>query len=126
MSRRDIAFLNMAAKIAAMGSKDPSRIFFLGCVGIRSDGAIVKGRNQSAKNSPIIDQKRPNRTAHAEYRVANKLDYGAEIFVARIRPGDESWGMARPCLNCMKILRTKKVERVCYTISPQEYGVMYL
>jgi pyrimidine deaminase RibD-like protein len=111
---------------AAMLKSDNNRNYYIGCVGIRSDGVVVKGRNQSSNRILAANYKMPNRQAHAEYRVAQKLNYDAEVFVARVRLNDGDWGMARPCDLCMKILRTRKVRRVCYTIAPQEYGVLYL
>lgn len=61
--------------------------------------------------------------AHAEQRIARKLDKGSAVYVARQhRNGD--YAMARPCSSCERILRSRKVSRVFYTVGPKEYGVM--
>ena len=106
--------LNLALKKAMAGEK---RTYYVGAIGIRSDGTIVSARNGATDI--------PNRCLHAEYRLARKLDYGAETFVARIRR-DGHWGSAKPCDDCHKVMKSRGVIRVYYTIADQQYGVMYL
>lgn len=61
--------------------------------------------------------------AHAEARLAKKLDRGAIVYVVRInRKG--KLVMARPCANCLMILKSKKVKKIYYSISENEYGVI--
>ena len=101
------------------------RGFYIGAVGIRKDGAIVKSRN-----GPVIMDESVGKSsypaAHAEYRLCRKLDKGAVVFVCRIRRGDGSFALARPCIDCQRRLTSKGVKKVYYTISDTEYGVMYL
>jgi tRNA(Arg) A34 adenosine deaminase TadA len=92
------------------------RTFFVGAIGIRRDGTMVMAWNGSSKE--------PNRVAHAEFRLASKLDQGAVVYVARIKVGDWSLGLAKPCQACQKILKSKKVKRVFYSIGPDEYGII--
>ena len=94
-------------------SKKDRRTFRLGAVGIRSDGALV-----NSANGPT-DHPRPH--VHAEFRLCTKLDYGAVVFVARVKR-DESFGIARPCKDCRRILKSRNVKKVYYTISNEEYG----
>jgi len=96
--------------------KEEERQWLLGAVGIRSDGAIVYAQNG---NVAI-----PTRSAHAEYRLGKKLDKGSMVYVSRIRRDTNQFGLAKPCANCEKFLRSKGVKKVYYTISENEYGVM--
>jgi len=114
MNRKIFSFFEIAGKIAS--SKDDGRSFLLGSIAIRKDGAIVK-----ALNGPSQE---PNRLAHSEYRISRQLDIGATVYVARVRLMDGSFGMARPCSSCMKVLRSKRVAKIYYTINDNEYGII--
>jgi tRNA(Arg) A34 adenosine deaminase TadA len=116
MNRKIFNFFEIAAKTAR--SKTDGRSFLLGCVAIRNDGVMVKSLNSSSEL--------PNRMAHAEYRIANRIDYGAVVYVARVKLIDGSFGMARPCHSCMKILVARKVSKIYYTIDKEEYGTIDL
>jgi tRNA(Arg) A34 adenosine deaminase TadA len=108
-----IKYLYMAAKEASR--KIDKRSFLVGAIGIRSDGVVVRSRNEITQV--------PMPSAHAEARLTKKLDKNSEVYVARVlRSGD--WAMAKPCVHCLKSLAKKKVKRVFYTISPSEYGVI--
>lgn len=107
-------YMNIAKQIAV---RNDNRSFVIGAVGVRRDGVIVGSRN-----SPVVG---PCRNAHAEYRVARKIDVGAVIYVVRIlRSG--AMAIAKPCDDCRKILITKGASKVYYSINENEYGVMAL
>jgi hypothetical protein len=108
----------LAKKIAI--SKKDKRGFLVGAVAIRKDGTIVK-----ACNSPHMGESQ-NPKAHAEYKLAKKLDKYAVVYVLRVRRGDGSVGLAKPCPDCERTLRSKKVTKVFYSISDNEYGVLDL
>lgn len=108
-------YLNMAAGVALSGSK--RRNYMIGAVGIRSDGAIVVSYNGHSQF--------PERTIHAEYRCAKKLDSGAVVYVARIRI-DGSWGNAKPCHSCMKTLISRGVSKIYYTTGINTFESMML
>lgn len=111
--RQDIFnYLSIAAQTAT--SKDDERSFLLGCVGIRKDGVMVRSLNGPSQH--------PDRKAHAEFRCAKKVDKGAVLYVARIRICDGQLGMARPCKNCLKMMISRKVRLVYYSIGPNEFG----
>ncbi len=99
-------------------SKDDRRSFSLGACGIRGDGAVVK-----AANAPTIQ---PDRKVHAEYRLSQKLDVGAIVYVARVSRKDGSYEIAKPCFSCEKVLRSRGVKKIYYTISGSEYGCIDL
>ena len=115
MNKKIFHYLEMAAKIAKKNGMEKN--FLLGSVGIRSDGVLV-----SAFNLPT---KLPSRLAHSEYRLSSKLDYGATIYVARVRCDTGKFGMAKPCHDCFKALKSKKFKKIYYTISQNEYGIIY-
>lgn len=109
--------LNIAAKEAIKRNAIDKRCFRLGSVGIRSDGAIVYSRNTSNYIK--------NRKIHAEYRLSKKLDYYGIVFVARVLR-DGSLGMARPCPDCVRALKSRRVRKVYYSIANNEYGCINL
>ena len=113
MNRKVFNYLQIAAQ-AATRKKD-ERSFLLGACAIRSDGAIVVAANASSEF--------PERLLHAENRLTKKLDKGAIVYVARVKLIDGSFGMAKPCIDCQKVLMSKKVKRVYYTINPENYGI---
>lgn len=110
MNKKIFYYFEIASKIARRGD---DRDHFLGAIGLRSDGAIVSAFNGRARDR--------ERRMHAEYRVSKKLDYGATVYVARVLK-ETKFGIARPCISCMKALKTRGVKRVYYTIGPNEYG----
>lgn len=111
MNKSIFSYLNIAAKVAKGGER---RNFFLGAVGVRSDGAMVYSFNSPTQF--------PCKAAHAEHRLAKKLDAGSTVYVARVSNGQ--FAMSRPCASCMTILRNKRVRRIYYTIAPDEFGVI--
>lgn len=116
----DRKMLQMAANAALEGQDRPRerRQFILGAVGIRNDGVLVKSRNLSA---PL-----PAPDHHAETRLARKLTPGSTVWVARVSRKTWGWAMAKPCPGCERRLRAAGVERVIYTIGPDEFGTLIL
>jgi tRNA(Arg) A34 adenosine deaminase TadA len=112
-----LPLLLLAAKVANP-SIDRFRKAILGCVVVRSDGAVVSSRNGS---TPMPWGTSP--TCHAERKAIRKSDYGATLYVARVKKTGEI-AMAKPCEACMNALRSKKVKKIYYTINDQEYGVI--
>ncbi len=106
-------YFDIASKVAM--SKLDKRSFIFGAVGIRNDGRQVR-----AINSPT---EFPNRKAHVEYKLSQKLDKNAVVYIVRIRLLDGNFAMARPCSSCMKLLKGKSVIKAYYTISNYEWGV---
>lgn len=116
IDKKILHYFEIAAKVA--GQNKDRRTYLLGAVGIRSDGAMVM-----SKNGPT---ECPNPQAHSESRLAKKLDFGATVFVVRIRICDGKFAMAKPCPHCRRVLRSRGVKKVMYTIGPDEYGVLDL
>ncbi|MFW9873062.1 MAG: hypothetical protein ACFFG0_08185 [Candidatus Thorarchaeota archaeon] len=106
-------FFRLAKKVAAKGND--RRRYRLGAVGIRNDGVIVK-----SKNIPNI---LPEPQAHAEVRLCKKLNPGSIVYVVRI-DSENKLTMARPCQNCLRVMRLKGVRKCYYSISEKEYGVI--
>ena len=114
MNRQIWNFFEMAGKIAV--AKEDERAFKLGVVAVRKDGVMVFTSNSVSQE--------PNRRAHAEWRAAGKIDYGSTVYVARVRLLNGEFALAKPCFACEKVLRSRKVKRIYYTISHNEYGVL--
>jgi tRNA(Arg) A34 adenosine deaminase TadA len=109
-------FLQLAIQLSLR--RDPKCKYFLGAIGVRQDGAIVRSRNGGAANERTY-------SAHAEARLARKLDWGSEVFVARTR-SDGTIALAKPCIRCQNAMRNRGVVQVTYTIGPGEFGVLKL
>ena len=108
-------YFQMAKKVAI--KRSDKRKYRLAALGIRKDGTIVTSTN--------LPCRQPEKKAHAEARLARKLDQGAEVYVVRVlRCG--SLANARPCKDCQATLWRHGVKRVYYSISNMEYGVMTL
>src|SRR5215472_12129857 len=103
-----------AANAARFDSND-FRTHFLGCVAVRSDGAIVRARNASNK-LPVQD-------GHAECRALRKVDKGATFYVARVKK-DGGLGLAKPCPHCQLRMRLAGVARCYFTIDDHTFGTM--
>lgn len=93
------------ATLAACRKQD-QRHFRLGAAAQRADGVLVSAGNGPAQGKLA--------GAHAEARLARKLDYGAEILVIRVRR-DGSLGMAKPCMACQQMLEQRKPLAVWYS-----------
>lgn len=120
--------LNMllkAAEIALPNDNNDARNFWLGCVGIRQDGAIVCSKNGSVKFSTSIENYQLMPSSHAEGRVLRKLGKCGIVFVSRVAKKDGSLTLARPCPMCQVRLRAFQVQKVFYTINQTQYGVWF-
>lgn len=114
-------FRLLEAAQAAMNCNElcDSRRMLIGAVGVRADGAVVVSRNSSVMGMARYPP------CHAEWKLSRKLTKNSEVYVARVRRiGD--LGMARPCHNCERVLRSTGVKIVYYTISSTEYGIWNL
>jgi tRNA(Arg) A34 adenosine deaminase TadA len=112
-----IKYLNLAKEKSLPEKTGDLRSFYIGAVGIRSDGLIV-----TAKNLSCEDKFPP---AHAEARLARKLDKNSIVFVARVTKGGQI-GLAKPCTKCQTVIRNKGVTRVYYTIDVNSFGYLEL
>lgn len=94
------------------------RLFLLGAVGVRNDGTVVFSRNGAVRT----DTPRAFPAAHAETRLLRKMDRGGIVYVARVSKIDGRMLMARPCKDCMAVLKAHKIRKIYYSISEIEYG----
>ena len=116
----DKKMLSFAAEIAIKvhDRQLDNRTFLFGAVGIRKDGVIVTSRNIAAPDFA------PGH--HAETRLARKLTPGSTVWITRVARKDGEWALARPCPGCERRLRAAGVEKVIYTIGPNEWGILDL
>lgn len=111
------SFLQKAIDFAT--KRKDARCFFVGAVGIRADGAVVRARNEAA------ERRLP--CAHAEARLIKKLGKGSPVvYVARYSPGQKSWALAKPCPDCERALKRAHVKRVVFTTGPNTFEEMRL
>ena len=117
--------LLFAAKIAEPHSKKDMRNFWLGCVGIRKDGALVFSQNGAVFSTTISNyQFLPE--CHAECRTLRKMDRGGILYVSRILRKDQSLAMAMPCGMCQVKIKSKDIRKVYYSINESQFGVWYV
>jgi len=116
-----LEMLKMAAKVSLPNSITDPRNFWLGCVGIRKDGAIVTAKNGAVHSSSI--EYRTIQSAHAEGRVLRKCGRGGILYVARVAKLTRQFAMAYPCEPCQAAIRAMSVKRVIYSINESQYGI---
>lgn len=105
-----------AMEVAIKGEE--RRHFFLGAVGVRNDGTVVRSHNKST----LLQDRR----FHAEYRLLKKLDVGSTVYVARITKGGRIAACARPCESCLNAMLKRGVKRVYWTLSEEAFDWMDL
>lgn len=112
MRKEIFYYLKVASEIAKQGENE--RTFFIGCVGIRaSDNALIYAYNGK------VDK--PNPEIHAEVRACKKLTPGSVLYIARILKSGE-FALARPCKNCIRVLKNKSIKKVYFSINNFEFG----
>lgn len=110
-----IKLLKKAAHLA--GTNKDIKNFYMACVAVRKDGAIVTGINHCVSGQRIPEH-------HAEARALRKAGVGAVLYVARVLKVDKkTWANSKPCAYCRYKIRSQGVIRVYYTIGPNEWGV---
>lgn len=114
--------LKLAGEISKPSTEDDPRNFWIGCVGIRDDGAMVSAKN-GAVFSTAVDNYQLLPDSHAEGRVLRKLGKNGVIYVARISKSSGGYAMARPCGMCQNRIRSFDVRRVYYSINDTHYGL---
>src|SRR6266566_113392 len=107
-------FFELAKRVAI--SKLDKRNHLLAAIATRSDGAIVWSPNGPTPT--------PNGLVHAEQKTLRKCDYGATMYVVRIRKIDGSLALSKPCGKCLSAMHAKRVKRCFYSINDNEYGVI--
>lgn len=109
------------------------RLFWIGALGMRKDGSIVKKRNIPLRLSGFAAHER-NPFSHAEGRVIKAFRTSrieSTLYVARVlresyNIGHTTYGMSRPCSHCQNVIRSAGIKRVFYTVSNFQYGVLYI
>jgi hypothetical protein len=119
-----IDLLELAASYALPNDENDARNFLVGAAGKRKDSTIVRAQN-GAVFSTEVDRYFPIPEAHAEVRLLRKLGAEGVMAVARISKKSGGWTLSRPCPVCQIYLRSKRTQKVAYTIDGSSYGVLY-
>ena len=106
--------LNKAITIARETTE--KKQFFFGCIGKRSDGALVTSVNHCVRAEKVPSH-------HAEARCIRKCNQGSTIYVARVLRDKETPANAKPCSFCQAFIRNKGIVKVYYTIDDKHYGI---
>jgi hypothetical protein len=109
-----VTYFNEARKYAI--KRKDSRNYLFGAVGVRRDGTKVFSRNGVNREKDF--------RGHAEARLCRKLDIGSVVWVVRVSRENGTFGFARPCRHCQKILRCTGVKKCFYSVSEYEHGVL--
>lgn len=115
--------LRLAANVAKPTIENDSRNFWVGCIGIRSDGVLVSAKNGSVMCS-ISSEYQVIGESHAESRTLRKAGKNCILYVSRITK-DGKLAMARPCQVCQPRIRAYNVQKVYYSINETQYGIFY-
>lgn len=116
--------LKLAAKVAISNDINDKRLHKHGAIGIRKDGILVSARNGSSHETGPFTRYE-HRAAHSEARLVRKLDSGAVVYVARVANGNRL-ALSKPCATCEAAMRARGVIKCVYSISDNQYGVIYL
>jgi tRNA(Arg) A34 adenosine deaminase TadA len=108
--------LAISVRVALMGDTD--RKYCLGAVAKRTDGALVYAYNGRPLNV--------HAPSHAEFRLSKKLDSSSTVFVSRVNRNTGVIALSKPCNACQIALKSRNVNKVIYSITDKEYGVMFL
>jgi len=104
--------LELAAKVAV--KRKDKRAFLLGAVGVRKDNALVHARNEGSAE--------PTPTGHAEVRLCRKLGLDSPVvYIARYSKGKNGFAMAKPCSNCLAVLKAHRVKVIVFTTGPDSF-----
>lgn len=117
-----LELIRMAAKIALPTSDNDARDFWLGCIGIRNDGAMIFSKN-GAVFSTDIENYHFIPEAHAECRAVKKMDSGGILYVARVRKKNKDLALAAPCMMCQIKIKARGISKVYFSINENQYGI---
>lgn len=129
---RHTRFLNLAYRYTA----DRLEAIPMAAVITYGSTVVCHGVNKSKSNPRQLLEKNPFRATHAELdaisRKRFKLQKGATIYVVR-RLKNGNLAMAKPCVSCLKAIRSAGIKRVVYSIGgfpadgcKLQYGVIEL
>jgi tRNA(Arg) A34 adenosine deaminase TadA len=122
--------LLLAAYEVALGSPGVSKARWrLGAVLVKGTTIVVaKGYNQ-IKTHPLLATVTPYPHLHAEtsclFRYGLDNTEGLDLYVVRIGKRNDI-RLAKPCETCMYFIRKARLNRVYYSISNSEHGVIQL
>ncbi len=111
-------FARIAVELA--GALDNGMTHQLCALVLKKNRVLAIGYN-SRKTSPIMQDSRmqmQHAESHAITRCRPDELQGADIIIARCRPSGKP-GLAKPCEICERILRSRGVRRVFYTINSE-------
>lgn len=100
-SRKEMAFLRLAEKIARQGCDNHRH----GCVIVKGGSVISLGKNLYLNG------------LHAEMSAINKAKKdltGATIYICRIRK-EQRFGLSAPCEKCEALIRAKGISKVVFS-----------
>ena len=117
--------------IKALATTSPN-LFRFGSVLVRGKNIISSSTNHDTKTHPLKAIMYPNRDykgLHAEVallRGYRRYDVeGSDVYILRLLRNGEV-GMAKPCSKCEEYLRSMGIDRVFYTISETQTGILKL
>ncbi len=102
---------------ALAGPRDDGRRHRVVAIGVRADGVTVFARN----GHPSLREPR----SHAEQRLARKLTPRSVVYVARVNRAGVL-RLAKPCADCHRVLVSRGVSRVHYTVNDTEHAELAL
>ena len=112
--------INSILRLARTREFDASLDFYLVAAVVSGGRILSLGINKTKRSMFVRSYFDSWQNTHAELdairRVRRKIDLsGTDMYVIRIRKGDGSLGLARPCDNCMRVMRSYGIRRAVYT-----------
>jgi hypothetical protein len=116
-------YWELARDIALWDSKNDKRSSLHGAVGIRSDGVVIRSRNEAQQVAHVGDSFKRLGLAHAEQRCIRKTGSHGTLYVVRVLKRDGKFAYSRPCVMCRAVLKARNTIEVFYSIDEYFYGV---
>ena len=113
MSRRDVAWLNVATAIADANEYRWKH----GCVVTRGGNVLSVGQSKRRNDPRSVDPSHLNKcSVHAEADALSRVSntHGTVVYVARTNKRGERRN-SKPCVNCELFMQTCGVRKVVYT-----------
>jgi tRNA(Arg) A34 adenosine deaminase TadA len=123
LSRKNISFLNLAARVAETGRMETKHCAVIVKAGSVLSVAVNSRRNDYSVTEP--DRCRRDGSIHAEAAAIKncKNPKGATIIVARInRQG--LLRLSKPCARCSKLIKSAGIKRIIYSIDEKVIGTV--
>ena len=114
-------------RVAKKASLRSSSKFRIGAVTVSGSSILSIGHNNMTKSHPMMEE--PVVRLHAEVAalrgVRYRKDLDLDLYVYRVKK-DGSQGLARPCSQCIEIMKKTAIKHIFFSLDSVGYGDLSL